>query len=70
MLNSLSKVYSSAVVLIPPKENWASIQEIRKIYDRNIIRWMPHITMLKLLTMLTMQNSKFKISKHFKFKNE
>jgi 2'-5' RNA ligase len=42
----MSKVYSSAVVIIPPKENWASIQEIRKIYDSNINRWMPHITML------------------------
>ena len=42
----MSKVYSSAVVIIPPKENWESIQEIRKIYDRNINRWMPHITLL------------------------
>jgi 2'-5' RNA ligase len=42
----MSKVYSSAVVIIPPKEKWASIQEIRKIYDCNIDRWMPHITML------------------------
>jgi len=42
----MSKVYSSAVVIIPPKEIWESIQEIRKIYDRNINRWMPHITLL------------------------
>jgi len=42
----MSKVYSSAVVIIPPQENWESIQEIRKIYDRNINRWMPHITLL------------------------
>ena len=40
----MSKVYSSAVVIIPPKEIWESIQEIRKVYDRNINRWMPHIT--------------------------
>ena len=44
----MSKVYSSAVVIIPPKEKWAPIQEIRKIFDRNINRWMPHITLLYL----------------------
>jgi 2'-5' RNA ligase len=42
----MNKVHSSAVVIIPPKEYWESIQEIRKIYDRNINRWMPHITLL------------------------
>lgn len=42
----MSKVYNSAVVIIPPKEKWAPIQEIRKLYDRNIDRWMPHITLL------------------------
>ncbi|MFX1523279.1 MAG: 2'-5' RNA ligase family protein, partial [Promethearchaeota archaeon] len=31
---------------IPPKENWEAIQEIRKSYDRNINRWMHHITLL------------------------
>ncbi|MHA2390888.1 MAG: 2'-5' RNA ligase family protein [Promethearchaeota archaeon] len=42
----MSKVYYSAVVVIPPEEKWAAIQEIRKRYDRNINRWMPHITLL------------------------
>jgi len=42
----MNKVYTSAVVIIPPLEKWTSIQEIRKIYDRNIHRWMPHITLL------------------------
>jgi 2'-5' RNA ligase len=42
----MSKVYNSAVVIIPPEEKWAAIQEIRKKYDRNIHRWMPHITLL------------------------
>ncbi|MFW9877185.1 MAG: 2'-5' RNA ligase family protein [Candidatus Thorarchaeota archaeon] len=42
----MSKVYNSAVVIIPPEERWEPIQEIRKIYDRNINRWMPHITLL------------------------
>ena len=42
----MSKVYNSAVVLIPPQERWAPIQEIRKIHDRGYNRWMPHITLL------------------------
>jgi 2'-5' RNA ligase len=42
----MSKVYTSAVVIIPPQEKWFPIQEIRKIYDRQINRWMPHITLL------------------------
>ena len=42
----MSKVYTSAVVIIPPVEKWGRIQEIRQKYDRNINRWMPHITLL------------------------
>jgi len=42
----MHKVYTSAVVIIPPKAKWGPIQEIRKLYDRNINRWMPHITLL------------------------
>jgi len=41
----MSKVYSSAVVIIPPKSIWLPIQEIREIHDRHINRWMPHITL-------------------------
>lgn len=40
------KVFTSAVAIIPPQEIWPPIQEIRKIYDRQIKRWMPHITLL------------------------
>ena len=42
----MTKINSSAVVIIPPKEIWEPIQEIRRIYDRQIRRWMPHITLL------------------------
>ncbi len=42
----MTRVNSSAVVIIPPKESWGPIQEIRRIYDRQIHRWMPHITLL------------------------
>lgn len=42
----MSKVNTSAVVIIPPKEKWKPIQEIRLKYDRNVDRWMPHITLI------------------------
>ena len=42
----MTKVYSTAVVNIPPKEIWGAIQDIRKKHDRHIHRWMPHITLL------------------------
>ena len=42
----MRKDYTSAVVIIPPEDKWESIQEVRKTYDRNIHRWMPHITLL------------------------
>ena len=42
----MKKVYTSACVIIPPKELWGPIQKIRQQYDRQIHRWMPHITLL------------------------
>jgi len=42
----MPKVFTSAVVIIPPQQLWAPIQEIRKRFDRQINRWMPHITLL------------------------
>jgi 2'-5' RNA ligase len=42
----MTKVHSTAVVIIPPKKIWGPIQNIRKKYDRHIHRWMPHITLL------------------------
>jgi len=41
----MTKIHFTAVVIIPPKEIWGTIQDIRKKYDRNIERWMPHITL-------------------------
>lgn len=37
---------STAVVLIPSEEVWSPIQAIRQKHDRNVRRWMPHITLL------------------------
>lgn len=42
----MNKVYTSAVVIIPPKDKWEPIQEIRRRYDRQINRWMPHISLI------------------------
>jgi len=42
----MNKVYTSACVIIPPKELWDPIQKIRQHHDRQIHRWMPHITIL------------------------
>lgn len=40
------KSNTAALVLIPPEGVWDPIQAIRKVHDRNIRRWMPHITLL------------------------
>jgi 2'-5' RNA ligase len=40
------KTHTTAVVLIPPPEIWTPIQAIRRVHDRHVGRWMPHITLL------------------------
>ena len=45
-LTMRNKTYQTAVVIIPPKEIWASIQLIREQHDIHYRRWMPHITLL------------------------
>jgi 2'-5' RNA ligase len=41
-----AKTHTTAVVLIPPDAFWEPIQSIRQRHDRNVRRWMPHITLL------------------------
>jgi 2'-5' RNA ligase len=41
-----AKTHRTAVVAIPPPEVWEPIQAIRRQHDRNVHRWMPHITLL------------------------
>jgi 2'-5' RNA ligase len=38
--------HESAIVLIPPPEVWEPIQAIRRVHDRQVRRWMPHVTLL------------------------
>ena len=40
------KTHHTAVVAIPPPAVWDPIQAIRRQHDRNVHRWMPHITLL------------------------
>ncbi|MFX1380192.1 MAG: 2'-5' RNA ligase family protein [Promethearchaeota archaeon] len=42
----MSKVFTSAVVIIPPEAKWVPIQKIRIKFDRQFNRWMPHIILL------------------------
>jgi 2'-5' RNA ligase len=41
-----AKSYKTAAVAIPPDHLWGPVQGLRKQYDRNYRRWMPHITLL------------------------
>jgi RNA 2',3'-cyclic 3'-phosphodiesterase len=40
------RIFTTAVVLIPPSEVQPAIQTIRQDHDRHFKRWMPHITLL------------------------
>jgi 2'-5' RNA ligase len=40
------KTHRTAVVVVPPHDLWDPIQALRRQYDRNFRRWMPHITLL------------------------
>lgn len=40
------KTYRTALVIVPPRRLWEPVQEIRERYDRQVRRWMPHITLI------------------------
>jgi 2'-5' RNA ligase len=41
-----ARTHHTAVVAIPPNEVWESLQAIRREYDRQFRRWMPHVSLL------------------------
>ncbi|MEO0967646.1 MAG: poly(A) polymerase [Cyanobacteria bacterium J06639_18] len=45
-LKSISPTYRSAIVIIPPEEVLAEIQNIRYLHDARYKRWMPHINLI------------------------
>lgn len=40
------KTVTSAVAVVPRGETWEPIQALRRVHDRKIDRWMPHINLL------------------------
>lgn len=49
MLNrgfGMSTTHHTAVVAIPPRDIWEPIQAIRRVHDRQVRRWMPHVNLL------------------------
>ncbi len=45
-LENIQPTYRSAIVIIPPKAAWKTIQPLRELYDSKVGRWMPHITLI------------------------
>lgn len=45
-IQTVGPTYHSALVIIPDEKVWPTIQHLRKRYDRNYRRWMPHITLI------------------------
>src|SRR5205814_2431970 len=43
---SNGKSHHTAVAVVPPQDYWEPIQAIRRVHDRQIGRWMPHINLL------------------------
>jgi 2'-5' RNA ligase len=41
-----TKTHHTAVAVVPPEAVWEPIQAIRRRYDRQINRWMPHVNLL------------------------
>jgi 2'-5' RNA ligase len=38
--------HHTAVAIVPPEDVWEPVQAIRRLHDRQIHRWMPHINLL------------------------
>jgi 2'-5' RNA ligase len=40
------KTHQTAVIAMPCRDVWEPIQAIRRVHDRQIYRWMPHVNLL------------------------
>jgi len=45
-MSTAAKSHRTAIAAIPPPECWEPIQAIRRVHDRQIGRWMPHVNLL------------------------
>jgi 2'-5' RNA ligase len=41
-----ARTHRSALVIVPPRRIWGPIQAIRLSHDRQVGRWMPHVTLV------------------------
>jgi 2'-5' RNA ligase len=41
-----ARIFRTAVALVPPETVWEPIQAVRRLHDRQITRWMPHVNLL------------------------
>ncbi|KYR03112.1 hypothetical protein DLAC_00607 [Tieghemostelium lacteum] len=46
MDNSNNKDFKSAIIVAVPEELNTQIQDLRKLYDKAFVRWMPHINLI------------------------
>jgi hypothetical protein len=40
------KVVKSALIVMPPRDKWGAIQQLRRRHDKSYFRWMPHVNVL------------------------
>lgn len=57
-----AKTHRTAVVAMPPPEVWEPIQAIRRQHDRNVQRWMPHITFTAVMVLWREADGPFEIA--------
>jgi 2'-5' RNA ligase len=43
---NVPKSHRTALVVVPPEDVWEPIQAIRRNHDRQVHRWMPHVTLV------------------------
>jgi len=46
VIDKLTRVHSSSLVVVPPRASWKRIQKIRNTFDPSAKRWPPHINLI------------------------